>query len=248
MRMEETVVNIIFDAGKGSTPVESREGVSGRPYGELPRPVRSGYSFEGWYLGTEQITPESILHSEQDVRLTARWLRKKTDGRKNKAMWRQKVLAGVLVVSIVFLAVALAVANRLVAIYHLTDRYYDENNVEQTERYTIKRQNGVYKLFNRQGKLMETTENGYTSSSDGIRYEVYVAETSGNQYLINTSTGEHETYAIVDYDSNIGETLGGTVKNKRVMMFPRIGQDNTYSVEVTNQHGLQACVSAAGIR
>ena len=224
MRIEETVVNIIFDAGKGSTPVESREGISGRPFGELPRPVRSGYSFDGWYLGAEQITTEH-------------WLRKKTDGRKNKAMWRQKVLAGVLVVSIVFLAVALAVANRLVAIYHLTDRYYDEDNVEQTERYTIKRQNGVYKLFNRQGKLMETTENGYTSSSDGIRYEVYVAETSGNQYLINTSTGEHETYAIVDYDSDIGETLGGTVKNKRVMMFPRIGQDNTYSVEVTNQHG-----------
>lgn len=237
MRIEETVVNIIFDAGKGSTPVESREGISGMPYGELPRPARSGYSFEGWYLGAELITPESILSSEQDVRLTARWIRKKSDGKKNKVMWRQKVLAGVLVVSIVFLAIALAVSNRLVAIYHLTDRYYDENNVEQTERYTIKRQDGVYKLFNRQGKLMETTENGYDSASDGVRYEVYVAETSGNQYLINTSTGEYETYAIVDFDSNIGESLGGTVKNKRVMMFPRIGQDNTYSVEVTNQYG-----------
>lgn len=237
MRIEETVVNIIFDAGKGTTPVSSREGVSGSPYGELPRPSRPGYSFEGWYLGDELITAQSILNANEDVRLTARWVKKKADGRKNKVMWRQKVMAGTLMVAIVFLSVALAVANRLVAIYHLTDVYYDENNVEQRERYTIKREDGVYKLFNRDGKLMETTENGYTSSSDGIRYEVYVAETSGNQYLINTSTGEYETYAIVDYDANIGESLGGTVVNKRVMIFPRIGQDNTYSIKVTNEHG-----------
>ena len=237
MRTEEIIVNIIFDAGKGSTPVQSREGVSGSPYGELPRPSRPGYRFDGWYLGDQPVTAGSILEATEDVRLTARWTRIHAAGRKNKAMWRQKVLAGVLMVVIVFLAVAVAIANRLVAVYHLTDVYYDENNVEQSERYTIKREDGVYKLFNRDGKLMETTENGYTSSSDGIRYEVYVAETSGNQYLINTSTGEYETYAIVDYDANIGESLGGTVVNKRVMMFPRIGQDNTYSIKVTNEHG-----------
>ena len=114
MRIEETVVNIIFDAGKGTTPVSSREGVSGSPYGELPRPSRPGYSFEGWYLGDEHITAQSILNANEDVRLTARWVKKKADGRKNKVMWRQKVMAGTLMVAIVFLSVALAVANRLV--------------------------------------------------------------------------------------------------------------------------------------
>ena len=71
MRTEEIIVNIIFDAGKGSTPVQSREGVSGRPYGELPRPSRPGYRFDGWYLGDQPVTAGSILEATEDVRLTA---------------------------------------------------------------------------------------------------------------------------------------------------------------------------------
>ncbi len=240
MRIEEIIVNIIFDAGRGSTPVQSREGISGQRYGELPRPTRAGYSFEGWYLGEELITSESILQSESDVRLTARWARKKTEVKKNSVMYRQKLVACVLAVAIVFLAVALAVANRIVAIYHLTDRW-TVDGVEYTERYTIKRRDGVYKMFSRNGTEMPKTPDGYTSSSDGIRYEVYEAlateNSSGNQYLINTKTGEYEEYAVVDYDGNIGESLGGTVINKRVMMFPRVGQDNTYSITVNNEYG-----------
>ena len=238
MRMERNVVNIIFDAGKGSVSVESREGVCGELFGELPHPVRSGYDFDGWYLDDQKITADTVLTAEADVTLTARWIRLADDRKKKRSvMSRQRICALALAISIVFLAVALAVANRLVAIYHLTDTYLDATGQEQTERFTIRREDGVYKMFDRSGKLMETTENGYTSSSTQVRYEVYVAETSGNQYLINTQTGEYETYAIVDYDSSIGESLGGTVKVKRVMMFPRVGQDNTYSITVTNEHG-----------
>lgn len=237
MRIEETVVNIIFDAGKGETPVSSKEGVCGERYGELPRPSRSGYTFQGWFLDGTQITSDSILEASGDVRLTALWEKKQTGEKKRSVMRAQKITAIVLAVCILFLSVGIVIANRLVSVYYLTDRYLDVNGEEQSDRYTIKRENGVYKLFNRDGKLMEITENGYTSSADEIRYEVYVAEKSGNQYLINTKTGEYETYAIVDYDEGAGETLGGTVKAKRVMMFPRVGQDNTYSIEVTNEHG-----------
>ncbi len=237
MRIENNIVNIIFDAGRGSSSVESREGVCGERFGDLPHPVRNGYEFDGWYLGDQPITGETVLESDTDITLTAHWTRVASEKKKKSIMSRQKIFALVLAIAIVFLSVALAVANRLVAIYHLTDTYVDAAGQVQTERFTIKREDGVYKMFDRSGKLMETTENGYTSSVDNVRYEVYVAETSGNQYLINTATGEYETYAVVDYDSSIGESLGGTVTIKRVMMFPRVGQDNTYSITVKNEFG-----------
>ncbi len=235
--MEETVVNIIFDAGKGETPISSREGVCGERYGELPHPSRAGYLFKGWFLDGTQITPETVLEANGDVRLTALWEKKRKGEKKRSVMRTQKITAFVLAACILFLSIGIVIANRLVAVFYLTDKYVDVNGEEQSDRYTIKRENGIYKLFNRDGKLMEITENGYTSSADEIRYEVYVAEKSGNQYLINTKTGEYEAYAFVDYDESLGESTGGTVKAKRVMMFPRVGQDNTYSIEVTNEHG-----------
>ncbi len=237
MRSEETVVNILFDAGKGTTPLTSREGTVGAPLGELPVPSRSGYTFAGWYRGEVPVTAATLIEGTADVRLTAKWEKVSVKERKKTVMWKQKVTAACLAVAIVFLTAAILIANQIVMIYHLTDEYVDADGVKHSDRYTIKKESGVYKLFDRSGKLMETTENGYTSSSDNVRYEVYVAEKSGNQYLINTASGSYETYAVVDYDAGSGESLGGTVKNKRVMMFPRVGQDNTYSISVTNQYG-----------
>ena len=237
MRSEESVVNIIFDAGRGTAPIASREGVVGAPLGELPRPTRSGYTFGGWYLGGRQVDAETLIEGNEDLRLTAKWEKVGGKERKKTVMWKQKVTAAVLAAAIVLLTAAILIANQIVLIYHLTDEYTDAEGVHHSDRYTIKKSEGVYKLFDRDGKLMETTENGYTSNSDNVRYEVYVAEKSGNQYLLNTSTGSYETYAVVDYDSDSGESLGGTVKNRRVMMFPRVGQDNTYSIEVKNQCG-----------
>lgn len=237
MRTEETVINIIFDAGRGSTPLVSREGKTGEPFGELPRPTRSGYRFCGWQLDGAEVTADTVIEAQEDVCLRAKWEKQSRSERKKTVMWKQKLFAGALAVAIVFLTAAILIANQIVMIYHLTDEYVDAAGVAHSDRYTVKKEAGVYKLFDKSGKLMETTENGYTSSSDKIRYEVYVAEKSGNQYLINTSTGAYETYAVVDYDADSGESLGGTVKNKRVMMFPRVGQDNTYSIEVKNQYG-----------
>lgn len=237
MRSEESVVNIIFESGRGTAPIASREGVVGAPLGELPRPTRNGYTFGGWYLGGKPVDGGTLIEGSEDLRLVAKWEKVSGKERKKTVMWKQKLTAAVLAVAIVLLTAAILIANQIVLIYHLTDEYTDAEGVRHSDRYTIKKSEGVYKLFDRDGKLMETTENGYTSNSDNVRYEVYVAEKSENQYLLNTSTGSYETYAIVDYDSDSGESLGGTVKNRRVMMFPRVGQDNTYSIEVKNQYG-----------
>lgn len=239
MKMQETIVNVIFDAGKGYTPVASREGVRGKPFGELPKPTRGGYTFEGWYLDGREITAETVLESEEDVRLTAQWAHKTVKEKKPSIMRKQKILAFALAVAIVFLGVGIAVANRLVAIYHIEDEYIDAAGQKQTDRYTVKRENGVYKMFNRDGKLMEyAAEHSYQSSTEeGVWYNVYIAEASGNQYMINSSTGAYELFAVVDYDDSLGESLGGTRKNKRVLMFPRMAQDDIYSIKVTNEQG-----------
>lgn len=238
MRIEETVVNIIFDAGKGYTSVASREGVCGSPYGELPKPSRAGYAFEGWYHNGEAITADTILESEADVRLVAKWVKKAAEAKKPSVMRNQRIVAMILAISIVFLGVAIVIANNLVSIYYIRDEYFDANGVKQTERYTLKRQNGLYRMFNRDGVEMEVVEeHSYQSQTDGAYYKVYVADVSGNQYMINTSTGAFELFAVVDYDESLGETLDGTVTNKRIMIFPRIAQDNVFSITVKNQYG-----------
>lgn len=157
---------------------------------------------------------------------------------KRSVMKKQRIAAFALALSIVLLGVAIAVANHFVGIYYIHDEYIDENNQKQTERYTVRRENGTYKMFNREGKLMErVAEHSYESTSEGAWYNVYTAETSGNQYMINSVTGEYELYALVDYDASIGETLGGTAVSKRVMIFPHVSQENTYAIRVSNQYG-----------
>ena len=93
MRIQETVVNIIFDAGKGRASVSSREGVCGKPFGELPRATRSGYTFQGWYWNGREITPQTVLDSEEDVRLTAVWEKQSAEDRKPSMLRRQRFLS-----------------------------------------------------------------------------------------------------------------------------------------------------------
>ena len=241
MRIEETVINIVFDAAKGSVSVGSREGVMGSRLGALPVPTRAGYTFAGWYLGEESVTEDTVIASDRDIRLVAHWEKKARGERRRTMFRRQRVVAIVLAAVIVFLAIALAVANNLVGVYSLKDTFVDENGVEQTVRYKIKKEKGtgLYALYNKKGEKMAVVEdngfNNYTSTSDGVQYLVYETDVSGNQYRINTSTGEYETYAVVDTEGD--EILGGTVINTRVMMYPRIRQAETYSVEVTNAYG-----------
>lgn len=221
MRIEETIVNVIFDAARGTVTVSSREAVSGKPFGMLPRPVRVGYSFEGWYLGDVPVTENTVLNSEEDVRLVAHWA--KTKGTKKASMLKkQKIAIAVLAVLTVLLIATLLIVNHVVTIYTLTDTYYVDG-VEYNDKYVIKKKDGVYGLYDKDGNAMEQNEDGY-----------YIAAASGNQYSIDAETGEWELYAVVDYDSAGGELLGFS---DRIMMFPQITQKNTYSIEVTNEHG-----------
>ena len=86
MRIEELVVNIIFDAGKGTTPVSSREGTVGKPFGDLPKPSRSGYAFEGWYavqadgqrtLLSDELTYNGVMN-DGDLHIAAVFTRIRT--------------------------------------------------------------------------------------------------------------------------------------------------------------------------
>ena len=117
MRIEETVINIVFDAAKGIVSVGSREGVAGQPMGALPVPRRAGYTFAGWYLDGEKVTEDTVIASERDIRLVARWEKKARGERRRTMLRRQRAVAVVLAAAIVFLAVALAVANNLVGVY-----------------------------------------------------------------------------------------------------------------------------------
>ena len=221
MRIEETIVNLIFDAAKGRVAVSSREAVSGKPYGTLPRPTRSGYTFEGWYLGEVRVTEDTVLDSLEDIRLVAHWTRAK--GTKKVSMIKkQKIAIAVLAVLTVVLIATLLIVNHAVTIYTLTDTYFVDG-VEYNDKYVVKKKDGVYGLYDKDGNAMEKNQDGS-----------FIAAQSGNQYSIDAESGEWELYAVVDYDSEGGETLGFS---DRIMIFPQITQKNTYSIEVTNEYG-----------
>ena len=88
MKIEQQIINVIFDADRGSVSVASREATVGEPLGTLPQPARRGYRFVGWYLDGEAVTAETRLTSEEDVRLVARWEKKKRS-RKPSMLRRQ---------------------------------------------------------------------------------------------------------------------------------------------------------------
>ena len=234
MKKENTIINVIFDAGRGDVSVASREAVAGEPIGSLPKPTRAGYSFEGWYLDGRVMTADSVVDSQEDICLVARWS-KKTSERKNSSGYqktgerkktssyrRQKLAVAVLSVLTVVLIIALVVVNHVVEIYGLTDVYYGEDGTAYTEKYYVRKKQGEYGLYDRNGTRMEQNSSGY-----------YVAK-SGNQYEIDPETGAYSLYAVVDYDAEGGEELG---YSDRIMLFPQIAQSYVLSIEVQNEYG-----------
>lgn len=222
MRSEEIIVNVIFDADRGSVAVSSREAVCGSPLGALPTPVRAGYVFAGWYLNGAPVNESTVIASEEDVHLIARWTKAKGERQKRSMLKRQKLAVAVLACVTAFLIVALAVTNHIVAIYGLVDVYYGEDGSEYSEKYYIKKSDGAYALFDRDGEKMEKNSAGF-----------FVAH-SGNQYRINPDTGAASPYAVVDFDASSGEVLG---YSDYIMMYPQIDQRQLYSLEVNNESG-----------
>ena len=225
MSYEKQVINVIFDPEKGSLSTLSREAECGQPFGTLPTPVRRGYRFEGWYLDGAPVTELTVVESDEDIRLCARWSRMKERTATSPSMYkRQKRAVAILSGVMAFLIVALLVVNYVVAIYGLTDVYYGEDGTRYTERYRVQKKDGVYALYDLKGNMMPTV------TLNKLTY--YVAR-SGNMYRVNEETGEYMLYAVVDHDASIGET----VQSGSVAIFKNISMSNIHSIQVKNEYG-----------
>ncbi|MBQ6207923.1 MAG: InlB B-repeat-containing protein [Oscillospiraceae bacterium] len=68
---------VIFDGNGGSVSTKSKVVTNGLAYGSLPIPVRSGFTFEGWYTaisGGTRITENSMVSLSDHQTLYAHWL------------------------------------------------------------------------------------------------------------------------------------------------------------------------------
>ena len=72
---------VTLDRVGGGIPVtaETKHVTYGKPYGELPTPVREGYNFSGWYTaktGGKKVTASTKVTASKDHTLYARWTKK----------------------------------------------------------------------------------------------------------------------------------------------------------------------------
>lgn len=217
------MINLIFDPGKGSVTEYSREAAVGAPYGKLPTPTRAGYRFDGWFAGDVQVTADSLVEADGDVRLIARWTKEKTKDRKSSMLKKQKIALLALSAVAVLLAVALVIVLDLISIYTFTDTY-TVDGVEYSDTYTVKKHGGIYKLFDADGNLMDRNVEEEDEN-------IYIARKSGNQYLINEETGAWSLITVVDTEDY--EAAPGT----RILMYPQILSTNVQSVTVEFSDG-----------
>lgn len=67
---------VTFNANGGSVSTPSKTVTAGESYGDLPIPVRSGYTFDGWYTsanGGSRITSASVVNLTANQTLYAHW-------------------------------------------------------------------------------------------------------------------------------------------------------------------------------
>ena len=73
-------VTVGFDPAGGSVTPLTKSVEPGKLYGELPTPVRSGYTFIGWYTKDGvKITEDTVVPYSVDHNLTAKWAEKAAD-------------------------------------------------------------------------------------------------------------------------------------------------------------------------
>ena len=217
-----TIINLIFDANRGSVSQLSREGIVGQPFGVLPTPTRRGYAFCGWYHGDVLVSADTVIETDEDIRLVARWEKATVvSDRKRSMLKRQKIAIAILAAISVILIVTFVIVAQLIAIYSFVDTYTVDGQ-EYSDKYYVKRHNGVYKLFDKDGNLMDT---------NGVLETVFVAKGSGNEYKINPDTGEHTLRATVDAED--GEYSSGTI----LLVFPQVRSEYMYSIQMKNEQG-----------
>lgn len=69
-------LTVFFDANGGEVSPEEMVVAAGEPYGDLPVPVLSGYTFQGWYTretGGTKITASMTVTQDEDHVLYAHW-------------------------------------------------------------------------------------------------------------------------------------------------------------------------------
>ncbi|MDE6589002.1 MAG: InlB B-repeat-containing protein [Oscillospiraceae bacterium] len=69
---------VTFNANSGSVDTSSKMVTAGESYGTLPTPVRSGYTFDGWYTsssGGSRVTSSTTVTQTQNHTLYAHWIR-----------------------------------------------------------------------------------------------------------------------------------------------------------------------------
>ena len=230
-----TIINLIFDANRGNVSQLSREGIVGEPFGALPPPTRRGYTFGGWYHGDVLVTPDALIEADEDIRLVARWEKAAPQKDKKRSMIkRQKIAIVALAAVAIVLIITFVIVSQLISVYTFVDNY-TVDGVEYSDKYYIKRQDGVYKLFDADGNLMDT---------NGVLETVFIAKGSGNQYRIDPETGAHTLRATVDAED--GEYTTGTT----LLMFPQILSSDFYSITMKNEQGGDYTVyrTAGGIK
>lgn len=230
-----TIINLIFDANRGNVSQLSREGRVGEPFGKLPTPTRRGYAFCGWYYGDVLVEPDAIIETDEDIRLVARWEKAASATDKKRSMLKKQKIAIVALAAVaIVLIITFVIVAQLIAIYSFVDTY-TVDGVEHSDKYYIKRQDGVYKLFDADGNLMDT---------NGVLDNVFIAKGSGNQYKIDPDTGEHTLRALVDAED--GEYSSGTI----LLMFPQVRSEYLHSITMKNDQGGDYTVyrTASGIK
>lgn len=115
----------------------------------------------------------------------------KTDKRKKRSMLsRQWIIAISLVSLAVLLALALAVVNKIVS-----DLPKDFTDPADGTEYSIKKQDGEYALFDKNGKICEISDDGYYITSYGTLVKI---DKSSGEYSIDS--GRELIYSRLYYD------------------------------------------------
>lgn len=225
----DSIINIIFDPGRGRCETRTAEAEIGKSFGTLPRARREGYEFEGWFTSADggvRVSTGDEVCFDSDTKLFAHWKKAGDHGlaekkRERSMLRRQQTAIIVMAVLIVLLAVALAAVNYIVDIYYFSD--------EDGTTYQIKKDDGVYGLYHKNGARCTQNDEGY-----------YLTDL-GTQLSVDGETGEYEIYAVVHTEGT--ENVGFS---DRVLMFKQLIYDESStldksiiikSIEVHNEFG-----------
>lgn len=70
---------VAFNANKGKVGTKSKKVTMGKKYGSLPKPARTGYTFQGWYtkkIGGTKVKATTVFKLKKNQTLYAHWKKK----------------------------------------------------------------------------------------------------------------------------------------------------------------------------